>query len=172
MKTNLETLCDEELMEAYQQGDDTAFAELYRRYSPKIYGYLVNSLRDRPFADDVFQAVFLKLHHTRAHYDPAFPFLPWLFTVCKRVLIDCIRKKKNIHEESNEEALNQAVAIGPKLAAEIPDLGVLPEVQRKAVELRYQQDLSFEEISRRLETSPANVRQLISRALKRLRVSR
>jgi RNA polymerase sigma-70 factor (ECF subfamily) len=172
MTQDLETLSDEALMEAYQQGDDIAFAVLYRRHSPKIYGYLVNSLRDGPFVDDVFQAVFLKLHRTRAHYDPAFPFLPWLFTVCKSVMIDAIRKKKSILEETNEDALDQAEAQDQRSEVSLPDLGRLPGTQRKAVELRYGQDLSFEEISKRLETSPANVRQLISRALKRLRVIR
>lgn len=172
MSRDLEGLSDEELMEAYQQGDDAAFAALYRRHAEKIYGFLMNRLRDRPFADDVFQAVFMKLHATRAHYDPAFPFLPWLFTVCKSVMIDAIRKKKRIREEANEEAIEQAAASEPRGESELPDFGQLPEAQRHAVELRYGHDLSFEEISKRLETSPANARQLISRALKRLRVNR
>ncbi len=163
-------------MEAYQQGQDAAFAELYRRHSGKVYGYLVNRLRDRAFAEDVFQKAFLKLHRTRDRYDSAFPFVPWLFTVCKSVMIDSLRERQGIREESNDVALENAVAqdVSTQSASQEwdgPDLSRLPAAQRQAVEMRYQQELSFEQISKRLETLPANVRQLISRALKRLRVS-
>ncbi len=41
--------------------------------------------------------------------------------------------------------------------------------QRQAIVLRYGEDFSFEEIARRLETTSPNARQLVSRALKRLR---
>ena len=176
MSKDLEALGDVDLMEAYQQGQDAAFAVLYRRHSAKVFGYLVNRLRDRTFAEDVFQKAFLKLHSTRDRYDAAFPFVPWLFTVCKSVMIDSLRERKGIREESNDVALENAVAPealpqGASREWEGPDLGRLPAAQRQAVEMRYQQELSFEQISKRLETSPANVRQLISRALKRLRVS-
>lgn len=165
----LETLSDEELMGAYQQGNDNAFAVLYARHSGKVYGFLINRLKDRAFADDVFQATFMKLHKARLHYDPSFPFVPWLFTVCKSVMVDNVRKKKTIQEDLDSIAVEQAIAEEPQVLTALPDLASLPETQRKAVELRYGQDLSFEEISKQLETSPANVRQLISRAVKRLR---
>jgi RNA polymerase sigma factor (sigma-70 family) len=42
-------------------------------------------------------------------------------------------------------------------------------MQQKAIELRYAQDLSFQEIAKKLETSPSNVRQLVSRAVKQLK---
>lgn len=161
---------DEELMKAYQQGDEQAFATLYRRHSAKVYGYIRKSVRDQTFADDVFQATFMKLHSARAHYDPSFPFLPWLFTICKSAMIDGLRKRQQIQEDLNEVAIEQAVAVtshaeGPRL----PELNTLPEAQRKAIELRYGEDLSFEEIAKRLDTSPTNVRQLVSRAIKRLK---
>ncbi len=41
--------------------------------------------------------------------------------------------------------------------------------QRQAIVLRYGEDFSFEEIARSLETTSSNARQLVSRALKRLR---
>lgn len=160
---------DEELMKAYQQGDDQAFATLYRRHSAKLYGYIRKSLRDEVFADDVFQSTFMKLHSARAHYDPSFPFLPWLFTVCKSSMVDAIRKRNQIHEDLNELAVEQAAAPTQDEKATLPELSALPEAQKKAIELRYGENLSFEEIARKLDTSPTNVRQLVSRALKRLK---
>jgi RNA polymerase sigma factor (sigma-70 family) len=161
---------DEDLMKAYQQGDEQAFQELYRRYSGKVYGFLRGKLSDERAAEDVFQATFLKLHQARSHYDPSFPFVPWLFTVCRSVLTDQFRKKARRPETLDAEAVENARA--PQVEeteSRVPDLGSLPTSQRAAVEMRYGEDLPFEEIAKRLETSPANVRQLISRGIRKLR---
>ena len=159
-------------MTCYQQGDEQAFAALYARHSGRVYGFLVNSLKDKTMADDVFQATFMKLHRARASYDATFPFIPWLFTVCRGVMVDQLRKAKRVREVSDDEAVGQAVAVEPELAQDLPNLAVLPVVQRQAVELRYTQDLSFDEIAALLDTSPMNVRQLVSRAIKKLRVAK
>jgi len=170
MAGELSDLSDEELMQAYQLGDERAFAVLYGRHSAKVYGYVRGRIKDRAFADDIFQAIFLKLHRTRNHYDPSFPFVPWLFTVCRSALIDGIRKKARIREDLNEVAVSGAVAEEKQESLlPTPDLSSLPESQRQAVELRYGEDLSFEEIAKKLETSPANARQLISRAIRKLK---
>ena len=156
-------------MVAYQEGNDRAFSVLYNRHSGKLFGYLKNKLKDSHFAEDVFQATFLKLHKNRSRYDPSFPFLPWLFTVCKSVMIDQTRKKSRIREDGDAVALELAEAPQLVESVSLPNLDSLPEMQQKAIELRYAQDLSFQEIAKKLETSPSNVRQLVSRAVKQLK---
>ncbi len=160
---------DDELMAAYQNGDEDAFAILYRRHSPRVYGFLMNRLRDRGQADDVFQATFLKLHQARSRYDPTFPFSPWLFTVCKSVLVDHVRKNQRRREDSNDEAIERAADLRGERVDTI-DLKSLPAQQQTAIELRYAEGLPFDEIALRLETSPSNVRQIISRGIKKLRL--
>lgn len=162
---------DEELMRAYQLGDERAFELLYARHSGRLYGFLRKRFQDPTTVEDVFQSTFLKLHSARSHYDSSFPFLPWLFTVCRSVLSDNLRKKARILEDLNQESVDAAVAPWKDEVpdAGFPDLGELPVAQREALELRYRSDLPFEEIARRLETSPGNVRQLISRAIRRLK---
>ncbi len=167
----MDNLSDEELMALYQQDDEPAFAQLYARHSSRVYGFLVNSLRDKAMADDVFQATFMKLHKSRLSYDTTFPFIPWLFTVTRGVMVDHLRKAGRIREKLDTEAVDGAVAPEhePEQSSEMPSLAGLQPAQRKAIELRYGQDLSFEEIAKKLETSPMNARQLVSRAVKKLR---
>jgi len=162
-----ETPSDERLMQEYQLGNEQAFSILYARYSRKVYGYLLAKLKDPSKADDVFQATFLKLHRTRSRYDASFPFLPWLFTICRNVMIDELRSKKN-------EILSDEMDLLPALSPEnnaIPALSLngLPPEQRQAIELRYGKELSFDEIAKHLETSQENARQLISRGIRKLR---
>jgi RNA polymerase sigma-70 factor, ECF subfamily len=165
-----ESSSDEELMKAYQNGIDGAFDLLFKRYSSRLYGFLMSHLKNRVQADDVFQATFLKLHQARKHYDPTYPFAPWLFTVCKSVLMDHARKRSRNREDSNDEMV--ANAADEKAIEDQPSIALeaLPATQRAAIELRYQDDLQFEEIAERLKTSPSNVRKLISRGIKTLRV--
>ncbi|MGK5087605.1 sigma-70 family RNA polymerase sigma factor [Bdellovibrionota bacterium FG-2] len=169
-----EELSNEALMVAYQKGDLKAFEVLYRRHSGRVYGFLVGKLKGVGMADDVFQATFLKLHQSRASYEASYPFLPWLFTICRNTMIDSLRKNKRSIEELNPVAIEKAQAPAGENTEDwsaIPSLSTLPENQRQALELRYSEELSFVEIAQKLKTSPVNVRQLISRAVKKLRAN-
>ncbi len=166
-----ESLTDEQLMKAYQNGAGDAFDVLFKRHSARVYGFLMNQLRDRAQADDVFQATFLKLHRSRRHYDPVFPFAPWLFTVCKSVLTDHRRKMSRVRERLDQDLVSSAVddrqTVEPR-----PEISLegLSDRERTAIQLRYVEDLKFEEIAARLKTSSSNVRQIISRSIKTLKL--
>lgn len=171
--SDLNQLTDENLMEEYQRGSEMAFTILYQKHSAKVYGFLLGKLRDRAFADDVFQATFLKLHQSRHKYDATFPFAPWLFTICRNVMIDGIRRKKRVSEIFDEvsdpiriEQAEAPEAVGP---LPIPSFDGLPDTQRQVLQLRFGSELSFNEIAKKLKTTPSNVRQLTSRAVRRLR---
>lgn len=160
---------DEELMVAYQLGEAEAFEVLYSRYAPRVLGFLRRRLKSETLALDVFQATFLKLHKSRARYKAELPFAPWLFTVCRSELLDALKKPHRAHESLVPEAPEPAAA-----ETEEPDLmevslDSLPESQKRAMELRYQNELTFEQIAASLHTTPANARQLVSRAVRSLR---
>ncbi|MFH1262722.1 MAG: sigma-70 family RNA polymerase sigma factor [Pseudomonadota bacterium] len=157
---------DEELMRAYQDGDLSAFERLYRRYSGRLYGYFVGRLSDREVAGDLFQGAFLKLHEGRHRYDPSYPFAPWLFTIARNLLTDHFRKTG---KEPTVELVPESITASAEPARELPAWKVLTEPQRQAIRLRYGEDLRFDEIARKLETTPSNVRQLVSRGIRKLR---
>lgn len=159
---------DEELMVQYQLGEADAFKELYARHSGKVLGWLQKRLNNRATAEEVFQATFLKLHNCRARYDSAYPFLPWLFTICRSELLDAVKKAHRKNETLMAEVPEGRSAV---IESETPELDLtpLPAAQKSALELRYQKDFSFEEIAAQLETSPANARKLVSRAVQFLR---
>ncbi|MCB0308136.1 MAG: RNA polymerase sigma factor [Bdellovibrionales bacterium] len=159
---------DEELMVAYQRGYEQAFEILYERYSKRIYGYLCAKLKDRSLIDDVFQMVFLKLHRFRDRYRANYPFAPWMFTLCHNTMIDAIRAQGRILEDSDmtERSAENALELSTQA---VPDLAALTPERREALKLRYGEDLSFDEMAKRLGTTSENARQLISRALRQLR---
>ncbi len=94
---------------------------------------------------------------------------PWLFAVVRTTLLDWLKDQRNkmASIELNEESITTLTPESPMLSR--IDLSPLSEPQRSAVEMRYFDDLSFEEIAGRLDTTPGNVRQLVSRGVKNLK---
>lgn len=166
-------LSDEVLMTLYQAGEYEAFEILYRRHSGRVFEFL-RKKSDPQTAGELLQETFLKIHRSRARYSSQYPFLPWLFTVARNVHLDSLRRAENkITSRSTSDegvdfgaasAMPAAVGLDMALALES-----LPENQRRAIELRYLSDWSFEQIAAEMKTSPLNARQLISRGVKRLR---
>lgn len=160
---------DEEVMKLYQNGNVAAFEILYNRYSSKVYGYLKKRIRDEEAANDIYQKVFLKLHENREKFDPSQLFAPWLFTMTRNLLIDWYRSKKEIPSDTVEETID-VVATEIESEVEITELvKMLPEKYREMVELRYFEDLDFEEIAKRTKIKEATVRKLVSRGVLKLK---
>lgn len=171
---SLSELSDEELMRRYMLGEVEAFNELYRRHSPRIYGYLKKKLAMQAAADDVFQEVFLRLHRFRGRYDPTIPFLPWLFTVARNAIIDHQRRQRTIaeHEQPEQASLNAMVAasVATEPSALLHSyLENLSDREKEILTLHLQEGFSFREIAASLRISSSNARKLSSRAIQKLR---
>ena len=169
---SLEILTDEELMLMYQTGTEKAFQVLYARHSSKVYGFLKRRLATEEKVTDVYQEVFLKIHRSKHLYNKSLPALPWIFTITKSVLLDAFKKDKNFKyadgfdfdkievDPSDKNDFFEGTALA---------VSNLPDAQRTAVQMRYIENKTFDEIAESLKTSPANVRQIVSRGIKRLK---
>jgi RNA polymerase sigma-70 factor (ECF subfamily) len=168
----LMALPDEELMALYQEGSQSAFNVLYSRYSGKVFNYLKTRCRTKEEAGDLFQEVFVKIHRSKHLYNPSLPVVPWIFSVTHSVLIDGKRKTGRKKEELGfnfDQIPTQHEKSEMNSHTLKPLIEKLPNQQQIAIEMRYFNEKTFEEIAERLKTSPLNVRQLISRGLKVLK---
>ena len=84
---------DEMLMERYLVGELAAFDELFRRYSPRLYGFFARSFGNQAVAEDLLQVTVLKWHKARRTYRMGMPLKPWLFTIAARVRLDEWRRR-------------------------------------------------------------------------------
>lgn len=158
----------------YQSGDAVAFEALYLRHSGRVFDYL-KKRTDFETACELLQDIFLKLHGIRHQYLAQYPFLPWLFTVSRNTLIDFVRLKENKIREMSETGIELAgiEPASPSWSVNLVQaLQTLPAQQRRAIELRYQSDWTFEQIASEMKTSPFNVRQIISRGIRKLRLKK
>jgi len=161
-------------MQAYIKGDLEGFQLLYQRYKGRVLGYLNSRLPSQDEAEEVFQDVFAKLHSCRLKYKPEIPFIAWLFTIVKHTLIDYLRKRgtQSKYLQLDPEKISNAPdesLVSLSIAETISELSSLSRKQRQALEFRFNDDLSFTDIAARMNTSHANARQIVSRAIRQLR---
>ncbi len=162
---------DEELMSEYQLGSEDAFSELYRRHSGKVLAFVRRRIADPQKVSEVYQEVFVKMHKSKHLYNRTLPYLPWLFSISRTVVLDSLRAQGRQIVETTEPDLGvfPSQAKNEYLIDLEPHLASLSSTQRAALELRCVDEKTFEEIAAVLRTSPVNVRKLVSRGLKRLK---
>ena len=157
-------------MTLYQSGDYAAFECLYERHSGRVFQYLKGKVSVEA-AKDILQETFMKIHRSRAQYQPQYPFLPWLFTVARNNLNDFFKRSDQkvvrigIAADSLPETLLPNTSDHDLSAA----LSGLPHIQRRAIELRYMNEWSFEKIAEEMKTTPDNTRQIVSRGIRKIR---
>lgn len=161
-------------MRLFQEGDSHAFEILYARHGGRVYGFLKAKLQitgNTPGeAEDLLQICFLKLLQHRESYDATLPFLPWLFSIARNSLIDHQRKRREVL--AGNDYIEGAQAETREMTPENRWAGVLkllPLQQRKLIEMRYQEGLSYEEIARRNDLSEVTARKRMSRVVAKLR---
>ncbi len=152
------------------------FATAYDEEVWNVYGYLAYRLPSAADAEDLTQRTFERALRAWGRYDPArAPLRVWLLTIARNLLIDHYRADVWRREQAIEEVPEGA--LGSEMPQ--PDLGIDPELasalahlthrDREVVALRFGGDLSGSEIAEITGLSLANVQQIISRSLRRLR---
>lgn len=151
------------------------FAELYDEHVWRVYAFFGYRLSSREEAEDLTQLTFERALKAWARYDPARAAVStWLLVIARNLLIDHLRRDHPIPTDDLEDLAG--VAEDPKVEA---GLGVSPELERalgelsvrdrELIALRFGGELNGPEIAEVTGLSLANVQQILSRSLRRLR---
>ena len=162
----MEKLCklaDEQLVEMYAKGDNSAFDVLLSRYQQKLYSYILFLVHNEDTANDLFQETFVKAIVTiqQGRYVESGKFSSWLTRIAHNLIIDKYRQDKNANLISNDndecDIFNNAalsdITVEMKIIKEQSLADVerlvkeLPAVQQEVVYMRFYQNLSFKEIA-------------------------
>lgn len=166
------TLTEEQvLVQKAQEGDGAALGLLWDEFSPKLFGYLVNVLRDKPLAEDVFQTTWLKATEKLSSFHmQGISLSAWLFAIAKNECRQHWRKaqRPEVAVSDGEPVTDTRGELYAKLLAE-QILEKLSEDDRELLRLRYIADLSTKEIARVLNINSIAVRVRVSRAVSRAR---
>ena len=169
-------------IEKAKVGDQVAFTTLLDYYWNEVYGFMLQRTQNETDAEDITIETFAKAFDKIATYNPDFQFNTWLISIAKNVHIDMLRKKKStlfidITDEEDSQAYNIAdssPSAEDKLITEqnlsrlLQCIKELKPHYQEVIQLRYLQELSYQEISEELEEPLSNVKIKLLRAKKLL----
>ena len=149
------------------------FSDVVEAHKSMVYSIAWHFLRDRAIAEELAQDVFLELHRNWPSMQSAQHIVFWLRKVTSRRSIDVVRKRRTRAETSLEE-MTEPTALervhDSMLSSYLERMvASLPEKQRIAIVLRYQEDMEPEQIAEALDMNVNTVKSQISRALDFLR---
>lgn len=159
--------------------DPQRFEALYRKYVAQVYSFALYETRDPFAAQDVTSQVFLRalagLRTFREQGEPpGSSFRVWLFQIARHALSN-ERRRSRRHPEAPLDLAHSAramadveaeVASREELSRALEAIGRLPEDRRRALILRFVQEMSASEIAAVMGRSEGAVRVLIHRALR------
>jgi RNA polymerase sigma-70 factor (ECF subfamily) len=167
---------------ALNDGDQKAYAELMGRYRDSVYYMLLKMVNNKDDAEDLTVEAFGKAFKRLSQYTPNFAFSTWLFRIATNNCIDFIRRKRK-----NTFSIDQPIEDdeGGEMVMDLRSDSLDPEEHimkkqkimmlrelvdkmkpryRTLIEMRYFQELSYEEIAEQLELPLGTVKAQLFRA--------
>ena len=176
-----------------RQRDVALLHALVVEYQFRLVRYLIYLLGRRDSVDDLVQETWLRVLERGRSYDGHSRFEPWLFAIARNLTIDHLRQRRIFSLDSNDDASDSHASHSPEqdrkplslashdpspfeLAARTEDaqrlahtLETLEPIYREALVLRFQEDLSLQEIATVIGVPLTTVSSRIYRGLAALR---
>ena len=179
---------DVALMLRVQAGDQAAFQELFRKFSPRILKFARRLVGNDARAEEVTQDVFVQVFRFRDRYRPESRLSAWLFTITTNFCLNELRRPERRlrvdlwDDRGNEEraegpALPDPDAVTPEEGASSRELAqqldaaiaALPPKQRAAILLSRFDGLNYQDVAAALGCTEGAVKALVFRATQSLK---
>jgi RNA polymerase sigma factor (sigma-70 family) len=152
------------------------FSAVYDEHVWSVYGFFAYRLRSRADAEDLTQETFERALRAWGRYDAARAGVStWLMAIARNLLVDHLRADRQGRQRAVDEVDDGALVAEP----DRPDLGLDPDLERalaalsdrerELIALRFGGDLTGPEIAELTGLTLANVQQILSRSLRRMR---
>lgn len=156
---------------------DEFVADALAKYEAPLVGYATGIVRDHERARDVVQDTFIRLYQQDIEKVRK-GLKTWLYTVCRNRALDVLRKEgRVIVTDEDGFAKWEAEGLSPRAMTDLEErvdqvtacLDKLSANQREVIRLKFQQGMSYKEISKVTGLTSGNVGFLIHTGLKRMR---
>lgn len=162
---------EDELMIAYQNGDDEALDRIYTILRQPLYSFIFRYSRDEQLTIDLVQDTFVKLQRYKHDYNPKKGKLKsYLFQIAYRLMVTKLNRRKKWRSllpfltpiQTEEFHHSDRMTIREAVAN-------LPEIQRAVILLFYYHDMPQEEIAKILGIPQGTVKSRLHTAIKKLK---
>jgi len=157
--------------------DPDLLDSLIQQYQYRLYRYLVSLTGVPETAEDLFQETWIRVLDRGHQYDGKSKFETWLFAIARHLVIDLSRKKtlQGLDLLSDEPEMSGPTAWDAVVRRETESrvqasVEQLPAAYREVLLLRFQEDLSLDEIAAVLALPLSTVKSRLYRSLESMRV--
>ena len=165
-----------------KKGDQVAFTFLLDHFWNEVYGFMLKRTENETDAEDIAIETFAKAFDKISTYNPEFQFNTWLIAIGKNVHIDMLRKKKSslfieITDDEDRQAyevidatpsIEDEIIHEQNLAQLLQHIKKLKPNYQEVIQLRYFQEMTYQEIAERINEPLNNVKIKLLRAKKLL----
>jgi RNA polymerase sigma factor (sigma-70 family) len=173
------TLQDSELLVQFRNPDtrEKAFTAIIKKYQEKLYWHIRRMLVDHEDTNDVLQNVFIRVWNGLDNFREDAQLYTWLYRIATNeslTFIEQQKKKASVSLDAVESSLSNKIMADKhfdpnklewKLQVAIQQL---PDKQRAVFNLRYYDEMPYEEMSRVLETSEGALKASYHHAVKKI----
>jgi RNA polymerase sigma-70 factor, ECF subfamily len=178
---------DLDLVRQAQDGEESAFAEIVRRYSPRVFSVASRFFRQRSLVEEAAQEVFLKAYTQLGSFEGRGSFEGWLTRIATNTCLNMVRSSKRrpeftvsdltedeqgwLEQQSAGDGREQTSFENSFVAADLADrlLGVLPPEDQQALLMIDGEDASIKEVAEATGWSESKVKVRAFRARRKLR---
>ncbi|HRH47704.1 MAG TPA: sigma-70 family RNA polymerase sigma factor [Panacibacter sp.] len=157
-------LDDKELLYEFRKPEtkEKAFTSIIKKYQEKLYWHIRRMVVDHDDANDVLQNMFIKVWNGLENFREDSQLYTWLYRIATNeslTFIEQLKKRASVSFNDVESVLSNKVAADKNFDANKLEwklqlaIQKLPEKQRAVFNLRYYDEMPYEEMSRILETS-------------------
>lgn len=164
---------EKDLVKKSQNGDRKAFEDLIRMFYPYVSGFLLKNTNNSDLAEDLTQETFLKMVQNIEKYDlkSKAGFGTWLITIAKNCYIDYLRKNKVIISDIEALQIDDGSDISDEIMKKMENeiISSLPPEQGIAIRMKYEENLTLEEIAIKFGVKPKTIKSRIFDGKKKIR---
>jgi RNA polymerase sigma-70 factor (family 1) len=172
-----ETATESVWIRGLKNGNRLYFNQVFLKYNKKVYGLARKLHLSHEDSQEIVQEVFLTIWRSRENINLSLSFNAYVFKISQSYIIKFFRKQANhkaYHEYSLANCINQDQIISDWESEDLSKLinhyiEKLPDQRKKVFILSRQQNLSYQEISCKLNISVRTVESHIFKALKFLK---
>lgn len=175
----MQELSDREILDLFAKEDSRnyAFNLLVRQFQQRLYWHIRRMVIDHDDADDLLQNVFIKAFHALGQFREDSKIYTWLYRIATNECITFLNNKRkrfflpiaDVERHLSENLQNDAYFTGDRIQMKLQQaLLTLPEKQRLVFNLKYYENMKYDDMSEILGTSVGALKASYHHAVKKI----